>query len=59
MEDTLKSFVAFCLAHPKLRFWQALCEWSGAGAIWWVGRDPMRRGVTTKCDTFYWESRNR
>lgn len=26
--DKLNSFIKYCVAHPELRFWQALCAWS-------------------------------
>lgn len=40
----LTEFVEFCLAHPELRFWQALYAFTNAEAIQVDGRDP-----------FYWE----
>jgi hypothetical protein len=29
----LLDFVAYCKAHPELRFWQALRNWSGHSFI--------------------------
>lgn len=28
-KELLDSFMAFCIDHPELRFWQALTQWSG------------------------------
>jgi hypothetical protein len=27
-KQMLDSFLGFCIAHPELRFWQALAQWS-------------------------------
>jgi hypothetical protein len=32
-QKQLESFTAYCKAYPDLRFWQALCNWSGAPKI--------------------------
>lgn len=31
--EVLASFVAYCEAHPDLRFWQALMAWTGKYVI--------------------------
>ena len=48
-----REFLAFCEAHPELRFWQALLAWSGQGFIW-AGPDDASRD-----DTFYWRVKDR
>jgi hypothetical protein len=47
-KETLQNFIKFCKAFPEQRFWQALCNWSGAAFIHFDGDD-----------TFYWEGKNR
>lgn len=32
-QKIMESFVAHCKANPSERFWQALCNWAGAGKI--------------------------
>lgn len=48
------SFSAYCRSHPTQRFWQALCNWSGASSI------RYQRAGQTQADsenTFYWDGR--
>lgn len=42
----LMSFVNFCAENPQLRFWQALCVWSGSGFILSVPPEAVKN---------YWE----
>lgn len=49
----LMSFVDFCIAHPELRFFQALCVWSGWRFVL-VTNDPSMKELY---DTFAWEER--
>lgn len=32
-QELLDDFRDFCLAHPELRFWQALRAWAGASFV--------------------------
>ena len=50
----LNSFVRYCESHPKMRFWQALLNWSGAGFILYVPRDKT---IDNYVDTYYWTDR--
>jgi hypothetical protein len=63
-EATLESFVAFCRAHPQLRFWQALAAWSEYGAIWgqtkgdvFTVQDLIKDSPVGLVDTFAFEGR--
>lgn len=47
--ELLDSFVAYCIAHPELRFWQALRNWCGWPFVL-VAHNHMEL-----TDTFYWE----
>lgn len=53
----IESFTAYCKANPNLRFWQALCSWSGASAILFrkINKTSLA-GIIE--DTFYWENIN-
>lgn len=33
-QKQLESFTAYCQEHPELRFWQALCNWSGYSRVY-------------------------
>jgi tripartite-type tricarboxylate transporter receptor subunit TctC len=57
----LKEFTAYCKAHPKERFWQALRNWAKAEAIC-IARGwgkVVEDGVDSieYVDTFYWEKK--
>jgi hypothetical protein len=55
----LLSFVAYCIANPNLRFWQALCSWAGVGYIAVTYTPPyMLEDSDELTDTFPWEGRN-
>ncbi len=51
--EVLAGFIAYCQAHPRERFWQALRTWSGWHFIMAASLDN-----TTCADTFYWEGRD-
>lgn len=58
----LKSFTYYCEQNPQLRFWQALCSWSGAKAIYKLLEgthlqvmEQMRTKDVVLKDTFYEE----
>lgn len=34
--ELLKEFVSYCEAHPDMRFWQALTNWSGLPFVGWA-----------------------
>lgn len=65
----LASFGWYCVKNPKQRFWQALRNWSDAGAIIWT-TDPLWGKGCPKCmsetpdfsvmsvDTYYWDDKN-
>lgn len=63
----LRSFVAYCNMHPKLRFWQALLNWSGVPFIL-ISDTPTLyiQGAVDKTtghdvsfeDPYNWEGRN-
>ena len=61
----LGDFVAYCLAHPELRFWQALRAWSGEQFIlaiprgWSVAREPFTEADIPLFDTYYREGREK
>ncbi len=70
----LKSFTSYCEGNPELRFWQALCGWSKAKAIYYLADecpsevDDMIQFYNSECeigkeidlvDTFYWEDKNK
>jgi hypothetical protein len=65
--------VAYCVAHPEERFWQALRNWAGMRTIQAVpeiascycGRPYKAKGNkylyeidAARHDTFFWEGRN-
>lgn len=61
-DEALQSFIAYCEAHPKERFWQALRNWSTFSYI--LGFDGDLFKLTGKLgaefqheltDTFYYE----
>lgn len=61
----LEDFVAYCRAHPQLRFWQALLNWSGLHYIVHLGAPAAfvkcvdRNGNQVLVeDTYYWEGKN-
>lgn len=54
----LASFVAHCEAHPDMRFWQALCSWSGYDRILGSRMRRASEGSGREIDTFYLEGRN-
>lgn len=55
----LDSFVDYCIAHPQLRFWQALASWAGHnGKLVFVEQDQVM-DTQYISDTFYWEGRNK
>ena len=50
----LAEFVMFCAAHPEMRFWQALAEWSGWGII--ASKEcPV---FQDQIDTIAWETKD-
>jgi len=59
----LDSFIAYCVAHPSERFWQALLNWSGVGFILASGI-PLNELIMVDVvpgivkDTYNWEGRN-
>jgi hypothetical protein len=55
--EVLQSFVDYCQAHPDLRFWQALRNWSGQHFVL-VADFSAFPGWDNVRDTFYWEGRN-
>lgn len=57
----LVSFVWYCMTHRHLRFWQALCSWSGAHYIMETNFAPHDFGRTDGWmkDTFYREGRTK
>jgi hypothetical protein len=57
----LASFVAFCEAHPDLRFWQALLNWANVNFIYVSSCPSMNISPNAEIelrDTFYWEGEN-
>lgn len=58
--EVLADFVAYCEANSTQRFWQALCNWSGASHI--LASEivsPMEvRKIKEIHDTWHWEHRN-
>lgn len=53
-EEALNSFSEYCTAHPSLRFWQALRNWSGHNFV--LVTDTKDGGLMQ--DTFYWEGKS-
>lgn len=53
-EKLLTKFIAYCVAHPGERFWQALRNWSGASSITYTSafNDEYKSR-----DTFYFEGK--
>lgn len=58
--ETLASFVAYCVAHPTERFWQALRNWAKvnfvltfSGSVFQIPDDSQF------VDTFNWEGRDK
>ncbi len=57
--EVLKSFVAYCEAHPHERFWQALRNWTQYQFIYVSNDSPYTPlEETILYDTFFWEGRN-
>lgn len=66
----LADFVAYCRAHPQLRFWQALLNWSGLKFIVTSSHAPNDVYAETRIhpslpservelnDTYNWEGKN-
>jgi hypothetical protein len=52
----LMSFIAFCNDYPDLRFWQALCSWSGK-IIYAQGMGLAEDAEVV--DTFYWTEKTK
>lgn len=50
--EVLSTFVAYCIAHPDERFWQAIRNFSGKAFVF-AGEDP-----DDLQDTFYWEGKD-
>ena len=50
----LMKFIDYCFAHPELRFWQALRNWSEYDSI--LARTYYLATQEDK-DTFYWEGK--
>lgn len=46
-KEILENFAEYCKAFPEQRFWQALCNWSGAVSIYFDDKD-----------TYYWPGKN-
>lgn len=59
-QSELASFSDYCKAHPHERFWQALCNWSGAKFILVSNFAPadFGKGDGWLQDTFAWRRRN-
>lgn len=56
-EKLLESFTEYCKKYPELRFWQALCFWSGQHAI--IAKNEFQdKGLIEHRDTFYWENKD-
>ena len=57
----LKSFTAYCNAHPEERFYQALKNWSGWPFIFAGTDKPFPRPKNWECleDTFYFEEKKK
>jgi hypothetical protein len=51
--DLIDDFAAYCKAHPELRFWQALRNWSGQNFIL-----ASRLNDSDGQDTFYWTEKD-
>lgn len=51
-QKLIDSFYSYCKAHPQMRLWQALLNWSGFKTIMAEDLDGQI------CDTFHMEGRN-
>jgi len=51
----LNDFTKYCSAHPELRFWQALRNWSGASNIIY---NVNKENCIWDFDTFYWTDKS-
>lgn len=56
--ELLKSFVAYCEAHPDERFWQALRNWCGWSFVL-VSEETNHADISDVQDTFYWEENHK
>ena len=54
--EVLRDFVAYCIAHPEERFWQALRNWVRAPYIF-IG-DHLGSEVQGGKDTFYFTKKD-
>lgn len=54
--DTLSSFIRYCVRNPEQRFWQALKNWSGYGAIL-TGKWNGLGFFEAEYDTYNWEGK--
>ena len=54
-KELLEDFAKYCEAHPELRFWQALRNWSGINFI--VAARESLSGLLE--DTYYWEGKDK
>lgn len=55
IEGDLKSFTAFCKAHPELRFFQALLAWVQENKHTDAAAILIKESDGPTIDTFYWE----
>ncbi len=55
-EALARDFLDYCRAHPDLRFWQALCTWSGQSFIIAREQFELRPGVA-EYDTWNWKGK--
>lgn len=57
----LADFIAYCQAHPELRFWQALLSWSGRNFIYLSDKNAydLTNPREELHDTFYWEGKDK
>ncbi len=53
-KELLESFTEYCVAHPEMRFFQALRNWVGYPFVY-VGQKALSFLETEAIDTFYWE----
>ncbi|MEE8151308.1 MAG: hypothetical protein V3T43_06290 [Nitrosomonadaceae bacterium] len=51
----LDEFTQYCIAHPDLRFWQALRSWHGADFILESKKPPHEATEQDLNDTYYYE----
>lgn len=49
-----EEFLAYCKAHPGMRFWQALLSWSELPFIAVCPKPPGDYGLQ---DTFFWKGK--